>query len=130
MWREGHARGSGVQHHISALIAALCLALAACAGRAPNPVATVNPTDSMMDCFAIQSEIQANNQHLQQLASEHGWKVAQNVAAGVAGLVVWPLWFGMDFQGAAGKEAAAIQQRQQYLVELAAHKRCQNIRPN
>ena len=25
-------------------------------------------------------------------------KVAQNVAAGVAGLVVWPLWFAMDFK--------------------------------
>ena len=83
----------------------------------------------MMDCFAIQSEIQANNQHLQQLASEHGWKVAQNVAAGVAGLVVWPLWFGMDFQGAAGKEAAAIQQRQQYLVQLAAHSAAKTLGP-
>ena len=26
--------------------------------------------------------------------------IAQNVAAGVAGLVIWPLWFGMDEIGA------------------------------
>jgi len=108
-----------------ALIAA-CLALGACAGRAPNPVAVVSPTDSMMDCYAIQAEIAANNQRVEQLASEQGWKVAQNVAAGVAGVVIWPLWFGMDFQGAARKEAQALQQRQQYLAGLAARKRCAN----
>ena len=114
-----------------AAILALSLGLAACAGREPNPVAVVNPSDSMMDCYAIQSEIAANNQRVQQLASERGWKVAQNVAAGVAGVVIWPLWFGMDFQGAARKEAQALQQRQQYLAGLAAKKHCANpIRPN
>jgi hypothetical protein len=46
------------------------------------------------------------------------------VAAGVAGLFIWPLWFGMDFQGAAGKEAAALQSRQQYLATLAEQRRC------
>jgi hypothetical protein len=84
-----------------------------------------------MDCFAIQSEIAANNQKVESLARERGWKVAQNVAAGVAGVVIWPLWFGMDFQGAARKEAVALQQRQQYLSGLAARKNCANpIRPN
>jgi hypothetical protein len=28
-----------------------------------------------------------------------------NVAAGVVGVVIWPVWFGMDFKDAAGKEA-------------------------
>ena len=28
-----------------------------------------------------------------------------NVAAGVVGGVIWPVWFGMDFKDAAGKEA-------------------------
>ena len=27
------------------------------------------------------------------------------VAAGVVGVVIWPVWFGMDFKDAAGKEA-------------------------
>ena len=90
----------------------LCLALAVfiagCAGRAPNPVATVDPSDSLMSCYQIQSEIAANNLKIQDLAREHGWKVAQNVAAGVAGVVIWPLWFGMDWQGSAGVEARAL----------------------
>ena len=49
------------------------------------------------------AEVQANNQRVQELATEQGWKVAQNVAAGVAGFVVPVLWFGMDWQGAAGR---------------------------
>jgi hypothetical protein len=65
-----------------------------------------------------------NNQKIQDLGAEEGAKVAQNVAAGVAGLFVWPLWFAMDFQGAASKEVAALQSRQQYLAILAEQKHC------
>jgi hypothetical protein len=102
----------------------LCVALTACAGRAPDPVQLTMATDSMMDCYAIKSELAANNVKGEELASEQGWKVAQNVAAGVAGVVIWPLWFGMDFQGAARKEATALKARQQYLMGLAAKKNC------
>ena len=77
-----------------------------------------------MDCTAIYAEVQSNNNKIQQLAKDNGWKVAQNVAAGVAGLVVPVLWFGMDFQGTADKEAAALQSRQQYLGALAVQKHC------
>jgi hypothetical protein len=101
-----------------------CFALSACAGRAPAPVAVVQPTDRFLDCPAIFAEVQANNAKLQELASESGGKVAQNVAAGVVGLVIWPVWFGMDFQGAADKEATAINSRQQYLAVLAEQRQC------
>ena len=40
--------------------------------------------------------------------AEQGLKTAQNVAAGLAGIVIWPIWFGMDFKGAAAKDAPAI----------------------
>jgi hypothetical protein len=52
-----------------------------------------------------------------------GFKVGQNLAAGVAGLVVWPLLFAMDFEDSAGKEVAALQSRQQYLA-TPAEQRC------
>jgi len=29
----------------------------------------------------------------------------------VVGLVIWPVWFGMDWKGAAAKDAAALQAR-------------------
>lgn len=108
------------------IVAATCFAviLGACMGRSPDPVAVVQPQDQMMNCAAIFAETQANNAKVQQLAKDNGWKVAQNVAAGVGGLVVWPLWFAMDFQGTADKEAAALQARQQYLGQLAVQKRC------
>ena len=97
----------------------LALSLAACAGRAPQPVATVQPQDVSANCTMITAEIQANNVKVEELASEQGVKVAQNVAAGVAGLVVWPLLFAMDWQGSAGKDVAALQARQQFLTNLA-----------
>ena len=103
---------------------AFAVVLGACMGRTPQPVAVVQPQDQMMDCTAIYAEVAANNQKVQQLAKDEGWKTAQNVAAGVAGFVVPVLWFGMDWQGTAGKEAQALQARQQYLGALAVQKHC------
>jgi len=67
----------------------------------------------------ITAEIQANNMKLQELANEEGGKV---VVAGVAGVFIPVLWFGMDFKGAASKEVTALQARQQYLTTLATER--------
>lgn len=104
------------------MVAMLGIALAGCAGRDPQPIATVQVQDAYSDCTMIRAEIEANNAKVTQLANEQGWKVAQNVGAGVVGLVLWPVWFGMDFKDAAGKEAAALQARQQYLTTLATER--------
>jgi hypothetical protein len=103
--------------------------LTSCAGRSPEPVAVVQPQDRYLDCAAIEAEVVANNKTVQQLSSDEGSKVAQNVAAGVAGIFIWPLWFAMDFQGTAGKEEAALQSRQQYLGTLAIEKGCATTEP-
>src|SRR6186713_856637 len=103
-------------------LAMLGLALMGCAGRDPQPLATVQPQDAYADCTMVQAEIQANNIKVKELADEQGLKVAQNVAAGVAGIVVWPIWFAMDFKGAASKDVAALQARQQYLAVLATER--------
>ena len=99
--------------------AALC---AACAGSDPQQVATVQPTDAMATCAMITAEIEANNIKVRELAGEEGAKVAQNVAAGVGGILIPVLWFGMDFKGAASKEVTALQARQQYLTTLATER--------
>jgi hypothetical protein len=96
--------------------------LSACAGRDPTPIATVQPQDATMSCLQIRAEVEANNAKVQQLADEKGLKVAQNVAAGVVGIIVWPVWFGMDFKDAAGKDLAALQARQQYLATIATER--------
>jgi len=108
---------------IAPLVAtAIGLALMACAGRDPQPVATVQPQDASSDCAMITAEIEANNVKFKELSDEQGLKVGQNVAAGVVGLVVWPMWFAMDFKGAASKEVVALQARQQYLTTLATQR--------
>jgi hypothetical protein len=112
-----------------AMAMAIAMAVGACAGRAPQPVAVVQLQDRFSDCTAITAEIEANNQKVSELASEQGLKVGQNVAAGVAGLVVWPLLFAMDFQDSASKEVVALQSRQQYLATLA-EQRCAPAAPS
>jgi hypothetical protein len=103
--------------------AAVALLCSACAGRDPAPVATVQITDASATCAMIVAEIEANNIKVKELADEQGIKVGQNVAAGVAGVLFFPMWFAMDFKGAASKEVAALQARQQYLTTLA-NERC------
>jgi hypothetical protein len=100
------------------------LALSGCAGRPPQPVALIQPQDRQADCQAILIEAQANNAQIADLGGDQGGKVAQNVAMGIAGVFIPVLWFGMDFQGTAGKEVAALQSRQQYLAVLAEQKHC------
>jgi hypothetical protein len=98
----------------------LCLSiLTGCAGRAPDLVPVVQAVDQQMTCDQIVTEIKSNNARMSDLASEEGLKVTQNVVAGVAGLIVPVLWFGMDFQDAAGKEGKALSQRNEYLGTLA-----------
>lgn len=110
-------------------VAMASIALGACAGRDPQQIAIAQPQDAHASCAQIQAEIAANNIRVQELADEQGLKVAQNVAAGVAGLVIWPLWFAMDFKGAASKDVAALQGRQQYLATLAAERCARQAAP-
>lgn len=107
---------------VSAL--ALSTMLCACAGRQPAQIGVVQPQDAAMDCLAIQAEVNSNSARIADLSRESSNKVAQNVAAGVAGLLIWPLWFAMDFQGAADKDTAALQSRQNYLGTLASQRGC------
>jgi hypothetical protein len=77
----------------------------------------------------IRAEIEANNVQAEKLAQENGAKIAQNVAAGVVGVVIWPVWFAMDAKGAAGTEMDALKARQQYLASLAAQRCAQTPAP-
>jgi hypothetical protein len=100
----------------------LGVGLAACAGRDPHPVSVVQPQDAQSDCAMIRAEIEANNVQAERLASENNAKIAQNVATGVVGVVIWPVWFAMDAKGAAGTEMDALKARQQFLASLAAQR--------
>ena len=59
---------------------------AGCAGRDPQPVASVQQHDAVSDCTMIRAEIEANNARASNLANEQGWKVAQTSEPA---LLVW-----------------------------------------
>jgi hypothetical protein len=61
----------------SGVAALAALALAGCAGRDAQPIATVHVHDTTSDCAMITAEIQAINKRAEDLASEHGLTVAQ-----------------------------------------------------
>ena len=103
-------------------------AAAACAGRDAQPVATVQAHDQTSDCAMIIAEIEANNEKVSALAAEKGLKVVQNTAAGVVGIVLFPVWFAMDAKGAAFVEATALESRQKYLTKLAEQRCAQRAR--
>ena len=84
----------------------------------------MQPGDRHLSCNQIAAQIQSNNAEIERLAGQKGAKVAQNVAAGIAGLVIPVLWFGMDFKDAAGQEAQALMSRNNNLVALARDKKC------
>jgi len=92
----------------------------ACAGRSPAPVQTVQVKDLAMDCNAVTAELAADTAKQGELGKEKGNKVAQNIAAGTFGVLLFPpALFLMDFQGAADTELKALQSRDQYLSTLA-----------
>jgi hypothetical protein len=99
------------------------LTLSACAGRAPQLAPLVMVSDRQLDCTEIEAETRLNNQRISDLAIERGWKMGQNAVAGVMGFMIWPAWLGLDLQDAAGKEAASLSQRNEYLLALA-RERC------
>jgi hypothetical protein len=79
--------------------------------------------DAQASCAQIRAEIEGNNVKVKALADEQGLKVAQNVLTGVGGIFAFGLtWFAMDAKGAATKDVAALQARQQYLAVLAQEK--------
>jgi hypothetical protein len=108
MFKDAWFGSGGVFQMRTLWIISVALAPAACAGRGAAPVATVQQQDAYSDCSMINAEIQANNKRAEELASEQNAKVVRNVAAGVVGIVVWPVWFAMDAKGAASTDAAAL----------------------
>lgn len=95
------------------------ITLSACAGRAPQIAPLVNASDTQLSCAQINSETKLNGERITTLSTEQSWKVGQNAVAGIIGFMAWPAWLALDFQNAAGQEAHALSQRNQYLTALS-----------
>ena len=116
--------------HNLILTLALAATLAGCAGRAPSPVAIVQGHDQAADCAMLQHETAANVETLERLRKEKANKLTQNALALGAGIVVWPVLLAMDWQGAASKDLAALEQRQQHLVNLTTERCALRMAPS
>jgi hypothetical protein len=107
------------QFMLIAAAAAAIASLTGCAGRDSRPIQISQMQDSSMSCEQLRAEIAGNNRTISDLGSEKGGKIAQNIAAGVGGVLFPPLLFAMDFKGAAGTEQRALEQRNAYLATTA-----------
>lgn len=118
---------SGIRILQVSAVAGLVQIGSGCAGRDARPVAISQFQDNTATCAQIQAETDANAQRIGQLSSEEGWKVAQNVGAGMLGFFTLGIaWAGMDFQDAAGIERQALESRNSYLAQLSVEK-CKQI---
>ena len=111
-----------------ALSIVLVLALAACAGRVPDPVEVVQPTDPELSCEQLADKIVQNDGLIGALAKDQQSKDAQNVAAFVIGIFTFGIGFiAADLQETAKKETAALVGRNEHLTELATERGCEQI---
>jgi hypothetical protein len=103
------------------------LALSACGGRDPQQIQVVQAYDHTSDCTAISAEINANQVRITSLRKESSDTTGKNVALGVAGAILfWPALFAMDFKDGAGKDAASLEARNNYLAQVMAQ-RCGHV---
>ena len=88
---ERQVEGTFVFKPIAVVLISSILCAARVPGMLPSPSLWFNP-GSIYRLPPIMAEVQANNEKVQQLPSDEGFKTAQNVAAIVAGFVVPILW--------------------------------------
>ncbi len=107
-------------------LSALCLLVAACAGRTPNPVEVSQPTDGLLSCPLILAEISGNTSRARTLLRQQDDADSDNAALAVTGaLLFWPALFFMDLSEADKIEMEALQDRNKYLGTLATQKSCE-----
>ena len=105
-------------------LVAVALITSGCAGRKPAPIDAAQVGDEKMSCDMIAAESRTNAQRIIVLKGEEEGKVAQNIAAAAAGVILILPFFLMDFQDAPGIEGRAMVRRQKRLQALAQEKGC------
>ena len=106
-----------------AVFLVVCLAVAGCAGRTPNPVPSYQPGDEKRSCNGLKAEISNVEADIQRKLPD-AEKTGSNVALGVAGAFLLVPWFFMDFSKADQIEIEALRRRYNQLVILSSEKSC------
>ena len=108
---------------IAALVFALCIGVAGCAGRTPNPVQSYQYGDDKKSCNTLKAEISSLEAEIAAKIPDSN-KTGSNVALGVAGVFLIVPWFFMDFSKADQVEVEALRRRYNSLVLIASEKSC------
>ncbi len=106
-------------------ISLICISmiLTGCAGRAANPVAVHQMSDNHKSCQMLKREISSIEMNIQNLVPQAD-KTGKNVALGIGGLFIWPMWLFMDLSSAEKEEINAYRMRHSHLVSLSQEKNC------
>ncbi|MBA3660147.1 MAG: hypothetical protein H0W64_00275 [Gammaproteobacteria bacterium] len=100
--------------------------LTGCAGATPHPIPQYQPHDRQLTCNQIGFEIKNNQTKILNLIPQEN-KIGKNIALGVAGWFFIVPWFFMDFSDAERVEVQAYELRNNYLMNLATQKQCQDM---
>jgi hypothetical protein len=114
--------------NLTRLSAIFCAAffLSACAGRQANTVAAIQPGDDALTCDQIVATLKLNTITVRDLMGESSATTGRNVAAGVAGAIIFfPALFFMDTKNAAGDEARALVRRNEVLFKRHQLLKCE-----
>ncbi|MCZ7479603.1 hypothetical protein [Rhizobium rhizogenes] len=106
-------------------LVATAIVVSGCGGRAANPVASTNSTDSAFDCAGIKREFEANERQVLATVKERADAQGKNVILGATGvLLFFPALFFMDPKSPEKLEIDALRNRNRVLAEIAKSKKC------
>ena len=98
--------------------------LVACGGRSAVPETATRYGDNKMTCDQIEFEGAEIQNNVSSLIGEKDNKRGKNIGWGIAGLVFFPLWLGLDLSDAQQVELRALEARNNVLRRLAHKKDC------
>ena len=103
----------------------LLLALAACAGRTPDPIEVQQSADRGLSCPAIEAEMAGNKARVAYLVQENDEATDMNITLGAlaAGLFP-PALVAADVSDAQEVEISALHERNTHLETLRVHRGC------
>jgi hypothetical protein len=101
----------------------------ACAGRAPQPIVTVQPGDESKQCKTLDYELGQMEKEATKLAGERNKKSSSNAGTGIAAVLLFPpALFFLDLKDTEKTEYEAIRQRYNHLLVHGVDKNCEFTR--
>lgn len=95
-----------------------------CAGTDPNPIAMYMPGDENKSCSALRAELANIDKQITLKQSQKSKQEGANILWFCAGWFLIVPWFFMDLKENEKPEIAALQQRKDALIVIAAEKDC------